>query len=53
MTIQELYDWAVREGVENCDLVVCTPDGDTTHYILPEIVTHTYQNGDKYKEVEL
>lgn len=23
MTIQELYDWAKRKGIEECDLEIC------------------------------
>lgn len=53
MTIQELYDWACREGVEDCDLIVKDFDGWNTSYIEPYIVHHKYENGTEYNEVEL
>ena len=53
MTIKELYEWAVREHVENVDLVVRDLDGSETSYIEPNIVRHTYPNGQEYVEVEL
>ena len=53
MTIQELYDWACREGVENCDLAVKDSDGCNTSYIEPYITYHNCENGTEYTEVEL
>ena len=53
MTVKELYEWAVREGVEDADLVVREFDGSQTSYIEPYIVHHNCENGMKYVEVEL
>ena len=53
MTIQELYDWAKEHEVENYDLVIRDCDGSLTYYIEPVITTHTYNNGERYCEVEL
>ena len=53
MTVQELYDWACSKGVANCDIVTRDLDGSKTYYITPEIVPHTYTNGEEYIEVEL
>lgn len=48
MTIKELYEWAVQNGVENCDLVVRDYSGSETYNVLPEVVEY-----ECYKEVEL
>ena len=53
MTIAELYEWACREGVENCDLVVRGLDGSQTYYIVADIVHHVCSDGTEYIEVEL
>ena len=53
MTIAELYEWAVREGVEDCDISVRGSDGCQTTYIEPTIEHHKYLNGTEYLEVEL
>lgn len=53
MTSKELYEWAVREGVEDADLVVRDSYGSQTEYIEPNIVHHHHSNGSDYYEVEL
>lgn len=53
MTIRELYEWAYREGVEDCELVVRDRDGWQTSYIEPTINHITYSNGIERDEVEL
>ncbi len=53
MAVQELYDLACSKGVANCDIVTRDLDGSKTYYIEPEIVNHTYPNGEEYLEVEI
>ena len=53
MTIFQLYEWACREGVEDCDLIVRDTDGSKTSYIEPTIEYHKCANGMEYVEVEL
>lgn len=53
MTIQQLYDWACREGVEDCELIVRDSNGSETCYIEPTINHIKYPNGIEYDEVEL
>lgn len=53
MTIQQLYDWACREGVEDCELIVKDSNGSDTSYIEPTINHFKYSNGIEYDEVEL
>ena len=53
MTIQELYDWACREGVEDCELTVRDSNGSETSCIEPTIHHLKYSNGVEYDEVEL
>ena len=52
MTIQELYDWAVRNGVENEEIVTYSSYGERTSYIEPEIIK-IEGNGLGWTEVEL
>ncbi len=33
MTVKELYDWAVKQGCENCEIVMDW-DGDGRPYVL-------------------
>lgn len=53
MTIKELYEWAIREGVEDADLVVRDYYGSTTSYIEPTIIHHRCVDDSEYDEVEL
>lgn len=53
MTIQELYNWAVENNVENCDIIVRDCYGSKTEYIEPNIVHHHHNNGSDYYEIEL
>lgn len=53
MTIQELYDWACKEEVENCDIVVLGIDGCKNNFPEPYIEHHKYSNGIEYIEIEL
>ena len=53
MTIRELYEWALREGVVDCDIIVRDIDGDRTCYVEPTIERHSVPNGVEYIEVEL
>ena len=53
MTIYQLYQWAVENHVEDCELSVRDSDGWYTNNIEPEIITHKYENGYAFKEVEL
>ena len=38
MTIKELYEWAVKNKVENCDLTIPDRFGCYTDIVQPEIV---------------
>lgn len=50
MTIKELYEWAVNNEVEDCDLVVRDFTGSYTYNVIPEVVE--YGDGEN-KDVEL
>lgn len=50
MTIKELYEWAVNNEVEDCNLVVRDYIGSYTYNVIPEVVE--YGDG-KNKDVEL
>lgn len=54
MTIKELYEWAVKEGVENYDLCVCYRDEGGCHWEY-EILGDCDENGidNEMKEVIL
>ena len=53
MTIKELYEWACREGVENCDIVAYDYYGSKSNNVEPCIEHNKYQNGIEYVEVEI
>lgn len=36
-TIKELYEWAVKEGVENLDLYICNDEGFAVNCYTEEI----------------
>lgn len=52
MTIRELYEWAIKKGVEDADLIIRDIFGSTTKYVKPFIVRHNL-DGTEYIEVEL
>ena len=53
MTIQELYDWAVENNVENEEIVTYTYYGEHTSSIQPEIIKIEGRNGLGWTMVEL
>lgn len=53
MTVQDLYNWAVENNVENCEILVRDCYGSEGYVYLPDIVEHTFENGESYKEIEL
>ena len=53
MTIKELYEWACREGVENCDIVAYDYYGSKSNNVEPCVEHNKYQNGIEYIEVEI
>lgn len=50
MTIQELYEWAIKNGTEDCDLVVRDFTGSYTYNVIPEVVEY---GDEENKDVEL
>lgn len=52
MSIRDLFEWAINEGVEDADLIVRDSYGSTTTYIEPYIIRHNF-DGTEYIEVEL
>lgn len=53
MTIKELYEWAKKNGVEDCDLIIRDYAGSYTYNVLPEVVEYKNYDGEWEKEVEL
>ena len=49
MDLQELYDWAFKNGVLFSDLIVKDSNGHDTKNIKPIIITHHHENGDEYE----
>ena len=52
MTVKELYEWAVKEGVENCNIIV-VDRYDVEYDIEPRINKCTYQDGTECCDVEI
>lgn len=52
MTIQELYEWAIRNDVVDKDIEILDKDGDKVNCIEPQIDQYT-MNGFTYTAVEL
>ena len=48
MTAKELFEWALNNGIENCNLVVRDIEGNETKDFKPIIIKHT-----DYTEIEL
>ena len=49
MTVKELYEWAVKEGVENLNIIAVDRDIEDDD-IQPRITKHTLK---EFKDVEL
>ena len=52
MTIKELYNWAVKNNVEDCDISVRDYSGSYSSNVEPEIVNHQ-NNETNWIEIEL
>ena len=51
MTIQELYNWAVENNVEDCDIIVKDSYGSDTYCVDPEIKGCGYFNAEGDMEI--